>query len=74
MDVEKLVSFIRTWAAMKVSGIIQLNCLSREELTDAMEHPEKHQELIVRLYGFSAKFVSLAPVQQREFVTRQILA
>ena len=74
MDVEKLVSFIRTWAAMKVSGIIQLNCLSREELTDAMEHPEKHQELIVRLYGFSAKFVSLSPVQQREFVTRQILA
>ncbi len=73
MDDEKLVSFIRAWAAMKVSGMLQLNCLSREELTDAMDHPEKHYELIVRLYGFSARFVSLSPVQQKEFVSRQIL-
>ncbi|MBP5638841.1 MAG: hypothetical protein J6X55_05160 [Victivallales bacterium] len=73
MDLARLVSFIRTWASMKVSGMIQLNCLSKEELDDAMIHPEKHQELIVRLYGFSAKFVSLSPVQQKEFITRQIL-
>lgn len=72
LDVEKLTAFIRTWAAMKVSGMLQVNCLSREELEDAVAHPENHHELIVRLYGFSARFVSLSPVQQREFMTRQI--
>ncbi|MBP5638839.1 MAG: hypothetical protein J6X55_05150 [Victivallales bacterium] len=68
MSLRKAVKFL-----LRSQGWIQLNCLSKEELDDAMIHPERHQELIVRLYGFSAKFVSLSPVQQKEFITRQIL-
>jgi len=52
--------------------MLQLNCVSPEELEDAIAHPDAHQELIVRLYGYSARFTKLAPEQQREFIARHI--
>ena len=52
--------------------MLQLNCLNREELDDAIIHPENHQDLIVRLYGYSARFVNLAPEQQKEFIERTV--
>ena len=52
--------------------MLQLNCLNRAELDDAVIHPEQHQDLIVRLYGYSARFVKLAPEQQKEFIERNI--
>lgn len=70
---EKLTALIRSWCLLKSSGMLQLNCISREELEDAMIHPEAHRDLIVRLYGYSARFVMLEPSKQQEFVSRQIL-
>jgi len=70
---EKLTALIRCWCLLKSSGILQLNCTSREELEDALVHPEAHSELLVRLYGYSARFVTLEPIKQQEFVSRQIL-
>mgnify|MGYP001495173265 CR=1 FL=1 len=52
--------------------MLQLNCVNPEELRDAVEHPEAHQDLIVRLYGYSARFTKLAPQQQQEFISRQL--
>ena len=49
---------------------LQLNCLSKEQLLDAQKHPEKYPDLIVRVTGFSAKFTSLSPEWQKEFLTR----
>lgn len=51
-------------------GMLQLNCLSREELADAEAHPERHRDLIVRLYGFSVRFVTLDARRRAEFVSR----
>ena len=52
--------------------MLQLNCVNPDELRDAVEHPEAHRDLIVRLYGYSARFTKLAPAQQREFISRQV--
>ncbi len=38
---------------------LQLNCLNRESLLDALEHPEAHKNLIVRVWGWSAYFIEL---------------
>ena len=49
---------------------LQLNCVSKEELLDAQKHPEAHQNLIIRVTGFSAKFTSLTPEWQNEVLSR----
>ena len=38
---------------------LQLNCINREVLLDAMEHPEEHKNLIVRVWGWSGYFNEL---------------
>ena len=53
-------------------GMLQLNCVDKAQLLDARRHPEKHQDLIVRLYGYSARFVNLTPEMQEEFISRNI--
>ena len=68
---ETLSALERTFLETGVE-MLQLNCTSREELEDAILHPENHQDLIVRLYGYSARFTKLAPNQQREFIARHI--
>lgn len=50
--------------------LLQLNCVNRDVLLDARRHPERHQDLVVRVCGFSAKFVALPPEWQDEFVNR----
>ena len=48
----------------------QINVVGRETLEDAMLHPEKYRNLLVRVVGYSAYFVSLSPEQQRELIQR----
>lgn len=38
---------------------LQLNCVNREVLLDALEHPENHKNLIVRVWGWSGYFNEL---------------
>ena len=52
--------------------MFQLNCIDRAQLEDARIHPENHADLIVRLYGYSARFVVLSPKMQEEFLSRQV--
>ena len=49
---------------------LQVSCISREEILDAMEHPEKHENLIVRVGGFSEYFNRLSPVLQQTVLER----
>ncbi len=51
-------------------GMLQLNCLDKAELEDAMLHPQNHENLIVRLYGYSARFIALDEQRKMEFITR----
>jgi formate C-acetyltransferase len=49
---------------------IQFNVVSRETLIDAKQNPQKHRNLVVRVSGFSAYFVTLDPILQDEIINR----
>lgn len=51
---------------------IMISVINQEELKDAMIHPEKYPNLIVRVGGFSAKFIDLSPLVQKEIVSRMV--
>ena len=50
--------------------IFQGNTTDVEELVRAREDPRSHPNLLVRVGGYSARFVSLAPELQEEIITR----
>lgn len=54
------------------NGGVQTNLcvIGRDDLENAMIHPENYQNLLVRIGGFSARFVTLNPVVQREIIER----
>lgn len=68
---ESLETFERV-AANQGIGMLQINCVSREQLLDAQVHPENHGDLIVRICGYSARFVTLPKLWQDEFIARAI--
>ena len=59
--------------AEKGSHLMQPNCNSVEQLRDAQKHPERHRDLIVRVCGFSARFISLSKRWQDEVIARHRL-
>ena len=48
----------------------QFNVVDQETLLDALEHPERHRTLLVRVAGYSDYFVDLSPIIQREIISR----
>ncbi len=64
-----LVAFVK--GVVELGGSeLQLNVVSRDTLIDAQVHPEKYQNLIVRVWGFSAHFVSLPKEYQDHIIAR----
>ncbi len=49
-----------------------ITVLSRGDLEAALKEPEKYRNLIVRVGGFSARFVDLNPVVQKELINRTL--
>ena len=49
---------------------VNLSVINQADLEDAMIHPEKHENLIVRVGGYSERFVKLNPELQRDMLTR----
>ncbi len=49
---------------------VGISVLSREELEDAMNNPDKYKSLTVRLYGFSEYFINMPEWQQRAILNR----
>ena len=70
---DKLLAAILRVFCKKGSHMIQPNCNSVAELLDAQAHPERHRDLIVRVCGFSARFVSLSKRWQDEVIARHRL-
>lgn len=59
--------------AKKGSHMLQPNSISVETLLDAQQHPERHLDLIVKVCGFSARFVALSKRWQDEVIARHRL-
>jgi pyruvate-formate lyase len=66
---EKFIDYIRTWGDLGISQI-QFNVVDRETLLDAQQHPEKYQDLLVRVAGYSAYFVDLSKGLQDSIIAR----
>ena len=49
---------------------IQFNVVDQAVLLDAKAHPEAHRDLVVRVAGYSALFVDLAPALQDDIISR----
>jgi formate C-acetyltransferase len=49
---------------------LQVSCLSREDILDAMAHPEKHASLAVRIGGYSEYFNRLSPELKQTVLER----
>jgi formate C-acetyltransferase len=53
---------------------MQINVVDRAVLEDAKLHPDKHRNLLVRVVGYSAYFVTLSSEQQDEIIERTALS
>jgi pyruvate formate-lyase/glycerol dehydratase family glycyl radical enzyme len=68
-SIRKLTQLIRSYFRMN-GHHIQFNVVSAETLRDAQKHPERHQDLIVRVAGYSDYFNDLGPELQEEIIRR----
>ena len=65
----KVAQLVRTFVLLG-GHQLQLNAVSRETLIDAQKHPEKHRQLIVRVWGWSGHFVQLDRMYQDQIIAR----
>lgn len=68
-DRRKISLLIRTYFA-EGGKHIQFNVVDRDTLLDAQQHPENYSDLLVRIAGYSARFVSLSKAMQDEIIYR----
>ncbi|MGI6231026.1 MAG: formate C-acetyltransferase/glycerol dehydratase family glycyl radical enzyme [Tractidigestivibacter sp.] len=66
---QKLMAYLRSFSRLKIQHI-QFNVVDRATLLDAQAHPEKHQDLVVRVAGYSAMFVELSKAIQDDIINR----
>ncbi len=53
---------------------LQLNTLNVEDLKDAKQHPDRHRNLVVRVWGWSGYFCELSEEYQDHIIRRHMLA
>lgn len=66
---QALVSLLRIYLE-RGGQQMQLTTVDCRELEDAVEHPENHRDLLVRIGGYSDWFVKLTPEMQQELIRR----
>ena len=68
---EAIAALIKTFFANGGSHLC-VGVLKREELENAMRCPKLHQNLMVRIGGFSARFVTLSTEMQHDIISRTL--
>ena len=61
---------VRTFVDKKIAQM-QVNCLSSDVMRKAQQEPENYRDLIVRVVGYSANFVTLPPTVQDLVLERE---
>ena len=67
---ELIKALMKTYFFKKGGCHLMVTVVDKATLEDAVEHPEKYPNLIVRVSGFSAVFVNLTPEVQQELLSR----
>ncbi|MCX6631766.1 MAG: hypothetical protein NTW28_29510 [Candidatus Solibacter sp.] len=65
----RLVSLLKGFRSLKLWHV-QFNTVSTQALLDAQQHPEKYRDLVVRVAGYSALFVTLDRATQDDIIRR----
>jgi formate C-acetyltransferase len=68
-DLANLAALIRGYFELGAFHV-QFNVISPETLRAAQEHPEQYQDLLVRVAGYSARFVTLSKEVQDAIIAR----
>jgi formate C-acetyltransferase len=66
---EKIKSLVKTYMNKRGTEF-QINTLDSEILKDAQKNPDQYRDLVVRVWGFNAYFVTLKPEYQEEIIAR----
>jgi len=67
--VDDMFSYVKTYFSL--GGMqMQMNVVNSETLKDSMAHPENYRNLIVRISGYNAYFVTLNRDMQLELIDR----
>ncbi len=69
-DREKLIFLLQTFFTELKGWHVQYNVVDKETLLRAKKNPEKYQDLIVRVAGYSAFFTNLSPDTQDDIIAR----
>jgi pyruvate-formate lyase len=70
-SIRKVAMLVRVFVQLGCQQL-QLNSLNVATLLDAKAHPERHRNLIVRVWGWSGYFCELAPEYQDHIIARSL--
>ncbi|MBE6696629.1 MAG: hypothetical protein E7587_09300 [Ruminococcaceae bacterium] len=57
----------------EIGGLqLNINCYSKDDMENALKEPEKYKNLIVRVSGYSARFIDLDSVTQKYVMERTL--
>jgi formate C-acetyltransferase len=65
----RLVALLKGFRNLKLWHV-QFNTVGTEALLEAQKHPEKYRDLVVRVAGYSALFVTLDRATQDDIIRR----
>jgi pyruvate formate-lyase/glycerol dehydratase family glycyl radical enzyme len=68
-DLDKFVDLLRTSIELNIYHN-QFNIVDTKTLRDAQKHPQLYSDLIVRVAGYCAQFISLMPEAQEAIIAR----